>query len=152
MTQKQENERRATTEYNLHTATLNSSTLQDGANTCTYTKSKEKPPSKTRVADRSVDQMWRGTWKIGQAHKTEGSYPRPRGATVGRSRCLVAAPRLRVLGVVGELSPAFSALARVTQPAPRLGRGTDGVTGAFSAQMLGMGKGGIDDARYGEGC
>ena len=62
------------------------------------TKAKKWPPSQTRVADRVRGPMWRGTWLIGQAHETEGSYPRPRGATVGRSRRLLphglARPRL----------------------------------------------------------
>ena len=52
-------------------------------------KSKEMATPTDKGADRVCGPMWRETWVIGQAHETEGSYPRPRGATVGRSRCLL---------------------------------------------------------------
>ena len=74
----------------------------------------------------------------GQVHETEWSNPRPHGAMMGKPQCQRSRASLCAPGVAGELSPAFSTQARVTQPAPWLGRGTDGVTGTFSARMLGM--------------
>ena len=89
------------------------------------TKAKKWPPSQTRVADRVRGPMWRGTWLIGQAHETEGSYPRPRGATVGRSRRLLphglAWPRLTSGPWRGQRAlsgvPYTDAQARAPQPA-----------------------------------
>ena len=54
---------------------------------------------------------------IGQAHETEGSYPRPRGAMVGKPRRLLSTALRgstcpRAPGLVGELSPAFSSRTR----------------------------------------
>ena len=88
------------------------------------TKAKKWPPSQTRVADRVRGPIWRGTWFIGQAHETEGSYPRPRGATVGRSRrysptALRGRACPRAPGVVSELSPA---LLRLPSVPPSTGR------------------------------
>ena len=63
------------------------------------TKAKKWPPSQTRVADRVRGPIWRGTWLIGQAHETEGSYPplvarRWAGRDVYSPRPCVAAPDL----------------------------------------------------------
>ena len=54
---------------------------------------------------------------IGQAHETEGSYPRPHGAMAGKPRRLLSTALRgstcpRAPGLVGELSLAFSTRTR----------------------------------------
>ncbi len=101
-----------------HGNTYNNSTFQDGANTQLH-KSKEKPPSKARVADRSVDQMCAGPGGTARSARPRRSYPRPRGATVGRSRRRRSCAPTPCPGVVGESSPACSTRMRRLAPHSR---------------------------------